>query len=374
MNILINGDERSKALLSFHILDSNRKGKISYLDIEKMLYGISALWNSITSSKIVPTKNYIDYIFKRMDKRNRGAIEFCDFLEVYKEESGMYFWFEFFNQDSLEFTPEIKKVGNNPSLFQLFAPSCLLSYATSSCLMGVSSGLAGEIKEMKKLIEARRKERKEERIRLENHRREKEINREEERRRKMMEGKEIGWRKEEKGGREEVRKGGREEGEGLMGKVEGVIFVKRPNIGKSQILSKKGEDEFDNPPYNEEMDGKERVKRKESEEEERRKKSGKEEEFLFDLERRLQNMEDKVNEMGELKREEVEGKKVSKNQIGTRRSTVKNMPRKSLKAKGAKKNMGIYFGHENWNLVLNMLIGIRTSVKSIYDIDEVIKF
>ena len=41
-----------------------------------------------------------------------------------------------------------------------------------------------------------------------------------------------------------------------------------------------------------------------------------------------------------------------------------NIPiRKSGKKGKIKRNLSIYFGHENWNLVLNMMIGIRKSVK-----------
>lgn len=30
------------------------------------------------------------------------------------------------------------------------------------------------------------------------------------------------------------------------------------------------------------------------------------------------------------------------------------------------KIVSVYFGHENWNLVINMMIGIRTSIKQLY--------
>ena len=54
-----------------------------------------------------------------------------------------------------------------------------------------------------------------------------------------------------------------------------------------------------------------------------------------------------------------------------RRITVRNMPgTPKTKAKSKVKNLGIYFGHENWNLVLNMIIGIRTSIKSLYSVCE----
>jgi 1-phosphatidylinositol-4-phosphate 5-kinase len=80
MNILIKGDENEKALLSFRILDTGHKGKIVYEDIEKMLFGICLLWNSITGSKIVPKKQYIDYIFKSLDAKGCSEILFKEFL------------------------------------------------------------------------------------------------------------------------------------------------------------------------------------------------------------------------------------------------------------------------------------------------------
>lgn len=34
------------------------------------------------------------------------------------------------------------------------------------------------------------------------------------------------------------------------------------------------------------------------------------------------------------------------------------------------KNISVFFGHENWNLVLNMMIGIRMALKSVVKIAE----
>lgn len=35
-----------------------------------------------------------------------------------------------------------------------------------------------------------------------------------------------------------------------------------------------------------------------------------------------------------------------------------------------RKNLSIYFGHENWNLVLNMMIGIRKAIKSLHPLTD----
>jgi len=51
MHILIDGDSLQKAEQSFKMLDIGRKGKITYQDIEKMVYGMSILWNSLTGAK-----------------------------------------------------------------------------------------------------------------------------------------------------------------------------------------------------------------------------------------------------------------------------------------------------------------------------------
>lgn len=35
--------------------------------------------------------------------------------------------------------------------------------------------------------------------------------------------------------------------------------------------------------------------------------------------------------------------------------------------KGRKKNIQVYFGHPNWNLVLNLMVGLRKSIRSLYN-------
>jgi acetone carboxylase gamma subunit len=32
--------------------------------------------------------------------------------------------------------------------------------------------------------------------------------------------------------------------------------------------------------------------------------------------------------------------------------------------------MTVYFGHENWNLVLNIMVGLRQSIKALYEINS----
>ena len=38
-----------------------------------------------------------------------------------------------------------------------------------------------------------------------------------------------------------------------------------------------------------------------------------------------------------------------------------------------KKNVMVYFGHENWNLVLNLMVGLRKSIRSLYELNNYIE-
>ncbi len=53
-----------------------------------------------------------------------------------------------------------------------------------------------------------------------------------------------------------------------------------------------------------------------------------------------------------------------------RKETIQNVG--SAKRKdGISQHIAVYFGHENWNLVMNMMIGIRTAVKNVYQGEHV---
>lgn len=53
--------------------------------------------------------------------------------------------------------------------------------------------------------------------------------------------------------------------------------------------------------------------------------------------------------------------------INLRRSTARNIPNANKVMKEEiNKNLQVYFGHENWNLILNMMIGVRASIKKIF--------
>jgi hypothetical protein len=49
-----------------------------------------------------------------------------------------------------------------------------------------------------------------------------------------------------------------------------------------------------------------------------------------------------------------------------RKSCLNTIPNMKTKGDGVRKHLSIYFGHKNWNLVLNIMIGIRTCLKNLY--------
>lgn len=42
----------------------------------------------------------------------------------------------------------------------------------------------------------------------------------------------------------------------------------------------------------------------------------------------------------------------------------------SKEEKKKKKNVLVYFGHQNWNLVLNLMVGLRKSIRSLYELNS----
>jgi Phosphatidylinositol-4-phosphate 5-Kinase len=55
---------------------------------------------------------------------------------------------------------------------------------------------------------------------------------------------------------------------------------------------------------------------------------------------------------------------VNNSALNERRATLRNIPNQTLNS--VRKQISIYFGHPNWNLILNMMVGIRAAVKKIY--------
>lgn len=75
ISILLNGSGVEKALWSFKML-SHGKSILEMEDLEKMIFEMCYLWNSMTGSKSVPKKEFVEEIFGLFDGDQDGIVTF----------------------------------------------------------------------------------------------------------------------------------------------------------------------------------------------------------------------------------------------------------------------------------------------------------
>lgn len=66
MSTLIYGTNEEKAHQSFKIIDQENTGYIEYKDVERMVYGITNLWNFLNGTRVIPTMAHINSIFESL--------------------------------------------------------------------------------------------------------------------------------------------------------------------------------------------------------------------------------------------------------------------------------------------------------------------
>ena len=67
----MNGTNIEKARFSFKLL-ANKKNTISLNDIEGLVYEVSQLWNSMTGSRVLPNKEFVNELFNLFDSDKDG--------------------------------------------------------------------------------------------------------------------------------------------------------------------------------------------------------------------------------------------------------------------------------------------------------------
>ena len=102
LDILLNGTEAQKALQSFQIFDGASQGFLRYQDIEKMVLEICFLWNIMTGEKVTPSAQYLSSIVQFFDHDKDGVISLEDYNKTYNHEFGIFGWYEFLNNGSRE--------------------------------------------------------------------------------------------------------------------------------------------------------------------------------------------------------------------------------------------------------------------------------
>lgn len=82
LSMLLNGSSAEKALWSFKLL-SNNKSILEIEDMERMIFEICYLWNSMTGSKSMPKKELVEEIFGVFDRDHDGLVSFEEFRVIY---------------------------------------------------------------------------------------------------------------------------------------------------------------------------------------------------------------------------------------------------------------------------------------------------
>lgn len=100
-NILTSDDIEAKANYSFRMLDYNDKGHIDEDDVYLMMSALFELFSILTGHKIYLMPEYTRRVYRELDNNNDGRIEFREYKQLYAKSRKVFPWFEWFNQDDL---------------------------------------------------------------------------------------------------------------------------------------------------------------------------------------------------------------------------------------------------------------------------------
>ena len=98
-HILTMGSTHQKAEYSFRLLDKDNKGYIEEEDVYNMMSSIFELWNILTNSKVVVLPEYVETVFQHLDKDNDKKIDLEEYQTLYANEELVFGWFEYLNQE-----------------------------------------------------------------------------------------------------------------------------------------------------------------------------------------------------------------------------------------------------------------------------------
>lgn len=95
------GSIKEKAMFSFRMLDTINKGYITEDDVRMMMNSIFELWNIMTNSKVILLPEYVRKVYRVLDRDGDGTIDMQEYLQLYTREKLVFGWFEYLNQDEI---------------------------------------------------------------------------------------------------------------------------------------------------------------------------------------------------------------------------------------------------------------------------------
>ncbi len=100
-DILTSDDIEAKANYSFRMLDYNEKGYIDEDDVYLMMSALFELFSILTGHKIYLMPDYTRKVYRELDYNIDGRIQYEEYKQLYAKSRKVFPWFEWFNQDDL---------------------------------------------------------------------------------------------------------------------------------------------------------------------------------------------------------------------------------------------------------------------------------
>lgn len=98
-DILTAGSFKQKAKYSFSMLDTTHKGYIEEADVYRMMSSVFEIWNIMTNSKVMVLPEYVNQVFRNLDKDGDNKIDLEEYEKLYQKDDIVFGWFEYLNQD-----------------------------------------------------------------------------------------------------------------------------------------------------------------------------------------------------------------------------------------------------------------------------------
>lgn len=98
-DILTMGSAKEKAAYSFKLLDMGNKGYITENDIGEMMKSVFEVWNIMTNSKVVVLPEYVKQVYRQLDKDGDGTLTMDEYQDLYMKDKIVFGWYEYLNQE-----------------------------------------------------------------------------------------------------------------------------------------------------------------------------------------------------------------------------------------------------------------------------------
>jgi hypothetical protein len=93
------GTQKEKAGFSFNMLDRGRKGYLTENDVKVMMHGVFELWNIMTNSRVIVLDDYVYKVFQQLDTNRNKLLTLDEYEAMYCSQNTIFGWFEYLNQD-----------------------------------------------------------------------------------------------------------------------------------------------------------------------------------------------------------------------------------------------------------------------------------